>query len=55
MTKVTYLLANGTVVYTYAQAKASGLPYTVRYEPIYEKRSYELTEKQKARLVIARG
>lgn len=50
MTKVSYTLANGTVVTSYAEAKASGLPYKVSYEPVPPK-PIELTEKQRARRI----
>lgn len=52
MTKVAYILADGTKVYSYAQAQASGQKYTVRYEPI-PKPEVKLTEKQRANRVKA--
>ena len=52
MTKVVYILTDGTKVYSYAQAQASGQKYTVRYEPI-PKPEVKLTEKQRANRVKA--
>lgn len=46
MTKVTYILANGTQTTSYAEAQANK-PYTVKYEKIAEKPA-ELSEKRKA-------
>ena len=47
MTKVAYILADGTKVYSYAQAQASGQKYTVRYEPI-DKPEPQMTDKRRA-------
>lgn len=47
MTNVTYTLSNGTVVNTYAEAKASGLNYKVTYTPV-PKEPIRLTEKERA-------
>lgn len=46
MTKVTYILADGTKTNSYAEAQAKK-PYTVRYEKI-EAEPIKLTEKCKA-------
>ena len=46
MTKVTYILNDGTKTTSYAEAQANK-PYTVRYEKIAEK-PIELSEKRKA-------
>ena len=46
MTKVTYILADGTKTNSYAEAQANK-PYTVRYEKI-ETEPIKLTEKRKA-------
>ena len=46
MTKVTYILNDGTKTTSYAEAQANK-PYTVRYEKISEK-PIELSEKRKA-------
>jgi len=48
MRKLIYKLSNGTTVNTMAEAKGSGLEYTVILEEIPEAPS-TLTEKQKAR------
>lgn len=47
MRKLLYKLANGTVVGTMAEAKASGLEYSVVFEEIAEAPSV-MTEKQRA-------
>lgn len=52
MTKVVYVLADGTKVSSYAQAQQSGQKYTVRYEPI-PKAPIKLTAKQEAMRVKA--
>ena len=46
MTKVVYILANGTQTTSYAEAQANK-PYTVKYEKI-EAEPIKLTEKRKA-------
>lgn len=51
MTKVTYILADGTKTNSYAEAQANK-PYTVRYEKI-AKKPIELSEKRKAMRVKA--
>lgn len=51
MTKVTYILADGTKTNSYAEAQANK-PYTVRYEKIAEK-PIELSEKRQAMRVKA--
>ena len=51
MTKVTYILADGSQTNSYAVAQANK-PYTVRYEKI-EAEPIKLTEKQRARRVKA--
>ena len=51
MTKVTYILANGTKTSSYAEAQANK-PYTIRYEKVAEK-PIELSEKRKAMRVKA--
>lgn len=50
MTNLTYVLADGTEVKTYAQALASGQHYTAKYTPV-EKPPVRLTPKQETRRV----
>ena len=52
MTKMTYVLADGTEVKTYAEALKSGQRYTAKYERIPEKPA-EISEKRKAMRVKA--
>ena len=47
MTNLTYVLADGTEVKTYAQALTSGQTYTARYTPV-AKPPVKLTPKQEA-------
>lgn len=50
MTKVSYILSNGTEVTTLREAQLSGLGYTMSYTKIPNQPS-KLTEKQKARRI----
>lgn len=52
MTRLTYVLADGTEVRTYAEALASGQRYTAKYAPV-EKPPVKLTPKQEALRVKA--
>ena len=49
MRTIIYTLSNGTVVNNLAQAKASGLSYTISCRPVIEK--VHVTEAQKAKRV----
>ena len=53
MRKLLYRLSNGTIVNTMADAKASGLEYTLVFEGDVERHS-PLTEKQRANLKAVR-
>ena len=52
MTNLTYVLADGTEVKTYAEALASGQRYTAKYT-LVEKPPVKLTPKQEANRVKA--
>lgn len=52
MTKVVYILADGTKTLSYAQAQASGQRYTVRYEPV-DPEPIKMTDKRRAMRVKA--
>lgn len=47
MTKVVYILADGTKTLSYAQAQASGQRYTVRYEPV-DPEPIKMSDKRRA-------
>ena len=52
MTKVVYILADGTQTTSYAKAQASGQRYTVRYEPV-DPEPIKMTDKRRAMRVKA--
>ena len=52
MTKVVYILADGTQTSSYAKAQVSGQRYTVRYEPV-DPEPIKMTDKRRAMRVKA--
>ena len=52
MTKVVYILADGTKTLSYAQAQASSQRYTVRYEPV-DPEPIKMSDKRRAMRVRA--
>lgn len=52
MSKVCYLLSDGSIVYTYAEAVGSGQSFTTRYEPIPEPRNIFIPKSGDKRIKI---